>query len=55
MTTLLKKCEKFKIFVEPQKFYLRICVIYILIILGEIEKKDDFMPGDQTEITAVSV
>jgi hypothetical protein len=24
---------------EPQKLYLRICVIYIFILLGEVEKK----------------
>jgi len=38
---------------EPQKRCLRICLVYVL--LGDTEKKDDFMPGDRTEITAVSV
>jgi hypothetical protein len=27
--------RKFKIFTEPQKIYLRICVIYIFILRGE--------------------
>lgn len=46
--------RKFEIFIEPQKLCLRICIVYIFILLGEIGKKD-FILGDQKEFTTVSV